>query len=778
MTQPSRKRQRKADSRVAELEKKLDALTAALTQQHHVAPAHFSPPQMTPAATPSSAPRSTGSSVPPPQHGPAMVSRAPMEAEPASKRQRTDDESGRYPSRDDAELRMRMSSAPQTLSRPSTKDEETISQEFRSINNAWGANPDLKQFLSRKSPEEFARRINRLVDPTTAAGLFDRYVTKMAPHLPAVVFPPSTTADKMWREKPILYVCIISAAASGILEPDVSRELVQEAVGAIADCVVRYGAKSLELIQSMQIMALWYKPPEKATQTNFYQIIHMAAVMALDIGLGKRYNPAKARRGFGGPNANFAPGPGNTIPQDSDTLEARRAWLCSYYLCASASMVLRRPNLVRWTQYMKECIEVLETHPDAFESDKLFAQHVKIQHICEDIGLQFLMDDNTANISIKDPKVTYALTVLENELKSWKEKVPPECRGPGLQFFEHVTSLYLHEIALHFDHNIEDFKLPFTEESLKSVTNVSDKLTQHQMAGLEACVKAAHGILDTLLGYGLEVVRTLPMLIFFVRCCYALVILIKMHVSISTPGSEVGKIMKADDLRVDHYMESLLSLFTQTTAEGSRPHPKIVAILSVLRDWFRKHQEGVLARERGEPVPAATSRPGYPAGDTRQRQQQHPYEHDHHNTAHQTPLQMLSNVAIGASNEQAGADNQSWTVTSPFPVNYSRIAPPGHPASRYTVHRQSTGAPYGAEPNGGSVSMAAGLPNAANTDQMHSVDPTNPGDFGWGSGFEQAMDMTMGGMDVLSGGGLDNWFLGDSMAPFAFNGDITAPAHW
>src|ERR1700761_8781475 len=106
-------------------------------------------------------------------------------------------------------------------------------------------------------------------------------------------------------------------------------------------------------------------------------------------------------------------------------------------------MVLRRPNLVRWTNYMKECIEVLETHPDAFPSDKMFCQYVKIQHICEDIGLQFLMDDNTANISITDPKVTYALNMLETQLKNWKESIPSECRTPGLTFFEHVTALYL-----------------------------------------------------------------------------------------------------------------------------------------------------------------------------------------------------------------------------------------------------------------------------------------------------------------------------------------------
>jgi len=124
---------------------------------------------------------------------------------------------------------------------------------------------------------------------------------------------------------------------------------------------------------------------------------------------------------------------------------------------------------------MKESIEVLESHPEAYASDKLFCQHIKIQHICEEIGLQFLMDDNTAtNISLKDPKVSYALNVLEGQLRSWKEQIPVEFReSPSLRFFEHVTALYLHEIALHFNHNVEDFRLPFTEESAFSPSSLS-----------------------------------------------------------------------------------------------------------------------------------------------------------------------------------------------------------------------------------------------------------------------------------------------------------------
>lgn len=204
----------------------------------------------------------------------------------------------------------------------------------KEANHSWGPGNSLERYLYHTSPEEFVNRINSLIGPEIAAKAFERYVSDLAPHLPAVVFPKDTTAEQIWRDKPILYVCILSCGSNGIVHPDVGRDITREAVGAIADCVVRNGAKSLELIQAMQVLALWYKPPERAEQTNFYQIMHMAAVMALDIGLGKRFNPAKARRGFGGPGAHFEPGPHKNVPQDSDTVEARRTWLGCYYLCA------------------------------------------------------------------------------------------------------------------------------------------------------------------------------------------------------------------------------------------------------------------------------------------------------------------------------------------------------------------------------------------------------------------------------------------------------------
>lgn len=78
---------------------------------------------------------------------------------------------------------------------------------------------------------------------------------------------------------------------------------------------------------------------------------------------------------------------------------------------------------------MAECIDVLETSPDALPSDKSFCQWIRSQHIAEDIGTQFSMDDPGATVSISDPKVQYALKGFEIELEKWVSQIPPEANS-------------------------------------------------------------------------------------------------------------------------------------------------------------------------------------------------------------------------------------------------------------------------------------------------------------------------------------------------------------
>jgi hypothetical protein len=289
-------------------------------------------------------------------------------------------------------------------------------------------------------------RIDALIDVETAENLFNRYIRDFAGQFPAVVFPPGTTAKQVRATKPILFLAIMSSTSYGCGIPREAQRMLQAELREIfADSMWRNGEKSLELIQALQVATLWYRPPSNFEQHMFYQIVHMAAVMAIDIGMGRR-QPMKRRA--------MPPMQAARLLPNADTAEVRRAWLTCYVLCISINMILRRPILLRWNDYMQDCIDYLETAPDAYPSDTLFCQHVKLAHIAEDIAQTFSLDDTCSSASLADRKVIYGIKRFERDLNDRVKKDPP---NPALRLCEHVTNLYIHEIALHYNHD-SDFK--------------------------------------------------------------------------------------------------------------------------------------------------------------------------------------------------------------------------------------------------------------------------------------------------------------------------------
>ena len=89
-------------------------------------------------------------------------------------------------------------------------------------------------------------------------------------------------------------------------------------------------------------------------------------------------------------------------------------------------MSLRRPLLLRWSAYNDECLELLKTAPDALPSDKWLSHLVRIQHIAEDVGFQFSMDDPASVISLSDTKTQYHLKGFETKLEEWRQHAPTD----------------------------------------------------------------------------------------------------------------------------------------------------------------------------------------------------------------------------------------------------------------------------------------------------------------------------------------------------------------
>ncbi|KAH6608781.1 hypothetical protein Trco_002127 [Trichoderma cornu-damae] len=420
-----------------------------------------------------------------------------------------------------------------------------------------------------------------LITMENAAGLFAKYKEHMVRHLPAVVFPPSTTVMELRKTKPTLFLAIMAAATGD--NHSLQRVLQKELMQLFAEKVIVTGEKNLELVQAIHVAVIWYWPPEHFEELKFYQLVHIAAVMAIDIGLGRK---SCSKRG--------PPPFRRNPPPDSSSIECRRTWLTCFFLALNTSMSLHRPNLVRWTPFMTESLEILETSPDAAPTDKYFCHLVWTHRLAEEVGGQFSLDDPSTMVNITDARTQYALRALERDLDKYIASIPKNLMQPGpdlatLRINFNVVNLYMHEMALHSDNNMSDqWRPPFNTEALKDGIVNSEPLSAAHINALSACLTAIDGIFNTFLSMEVLSIRCLPVFN-FMRVAYGVVILIKMYFSASSPGSEMGKVIHKDNMRVEYYLEALLDKFRATAADNKcRPAAKFLVVLAMLRSWFFK----------------------------------------------------------------------------------------------------------------------------------------------------------------------------------------------
>ncbi|KAF3932629.1 hypothetical protein ABW19_dt0200584 [Dactylella cylindrospora] len=485
----------------------------------------------------------------------------------------------------------------------------------------------------------------KIISMEAATTMFNHYVENLAVHYPAVTFPRGTTAADVRKHKPFLFLAIL-AASSAVFDPDLNRYLNKEVIKSIAERVIVNGEKSLEIIQVLAIATLWYYPPDQFEELKFYQLTHIAAVMAIDVGIN-RPGRAGARRVPFGPGGLDCPSisrvqqvllrPLYDVPTsgvntekgfpreltgwkktwlpDPSTLESRRAFLCCYWMCSNVAMSLRRPNLLRYAPYMGDCIEFIESSPEATVNDKVICQWIKLQRITEEVGIAFGYEDSVAKVNLAETRIQFALKGFERQLEEWEKNLPKECETKTLRLASFTLSLFMHEVALHGDHSTEDFRPPFLEDKLLRRPDPKQgpvtQLTQSHINALFSCLSSAHGLLDGFLSFSVDELRCLPVL-FFARVAYAIVLLIKIYFSVTAAKSEVGKVIEKPQLKLDYYFEKLLALLKAAAADDkSKPATKFFLILTMLSHWYHYQQRASSKGASGRRLSVIPQSPGF-----------------------------------------------------------------------------------------------------------------------------------------------------------------------
>lgn len=126
-----------------------------------------------------------------------------------------------------------------------------------------------------------------IISMETANELVAIFINELVQFFPVVVLPADTTPSQLRQSKPVLFLSVIAAAAIAV-DSSLARVLNGEIVRLYAERFFIEGEKSLELVQSLLVMIAFYFPPDSPLKLQFYQYTHVAATMALEIGLASK----------------------------------------------------------------------------------------------------------------------------------------------------------------------------------------------------------------------------------------------------------------------------------------------------------------------------------------------------------------------------------------------------------------------------------------------------------------------------------------------------------
>ncbi|OGM48751.1 Zn(II)2Cys6 transcription factor [Aspergillus bombycis] len=414
------------------------------------------------------------------------------------------------------------------------------------------------------------KNITPYLDHATTDIIFSRYITNMAPTFPAVVFPPSTRAADVRKNNPILLLAILDVASSGFCELEIQRKLRKLIVQTYVHCMLRSDQYTLGLLQALIVSATWYRsivPLEPGEQMDIYQIGHTAANMALIMGLGDRLNNRNRD-----PSLLAEEGQADRHQSSqSELLAARRVWLGCHYICSNTSMSLRAPNVMRWTHCMDECLEVLETSPDALPSDKVLCQHVRLQRITEEAAMQLSFKGASASLTLRAMQIQTSYRLSKRQIFNWKKSIREGIFDGALQLSYHFSSLYLSEVAFCA---ASDAEVPSETRTSRTITIPADTFSE--------CVETIDHIFRGFTSLDMSAIRVLPAM-YLIRMIYTALILVKLHFAAVTSSNEDAQ-LQIDRLQVSSRLHYIIQMFAGWGPLW--PATKLTTVFRRIRSWF------------------------------------------------------------------------------------------------------------------------------------------------------------------------------------------------
>lgn len=215
--------------------------------------------------------------------------------------------------------------------------------------------------------------------------------------------------------------------------------------------------------------------------------------------------------------------------------------------------------MLSFSAFTKGCIDYLTNSPYALPSDKLLIIWSNIQHITEESAAVFAFDDLSSRVEMSDPRVQLTLKGFENRLEDYRRTIEPAHLSSTLDVHYYMNKIILQEYAIMVK-NADGFQ----PEELIDIGTKASPISMASASAIMTVIESAHLLLDAFFRVPDDVIKSYPV-VNFVRMSYGMVLLIKMYANASLPDSELGKILDADSLKIDHYLRMAVTRLKRIT---------------------------------------------------------------------------------------------------------------------------------------------------------------------------------------------------------------------
>ncbi|KAK3333658.1 hypothetical protein B0T19DRAFT_440404 [Cercophora scortea] len=258
-----------------------------------------------------------------------------------------------------------------------------------------------------------------------AASLLAEYTTHLSHLFPFAVVPPRMTSFELRQRKPFFWKAIMMEAChlDGARQMALGDELLRE----IAEAAITKPQKSLDLLQGLQILISWYHYNLNSFQMT--NLLFLARSICSSLGFTESQSATMQRE------------------QTSDSLEQMRAFAGTYYLVTVTFTTNKKPDALMNTSYLEACCFVLEREME-YDTDEILVWLVRAQQLAQAISWRLALCSNP-DIQPNSSPLPMVIKGFQEQLRTFRNSLPHHLRdNASLVGHLHVAEILLYEIGL------------------------------------------------------------------------------------------------------------------------------------------------------------------------------------------------------------------------------------------------------------------------------------------------------------------------------------------